>query len=259
MFFYQEEVDKVDIVYFANLFVNRQHGHILIIHQISDLIQTRLLELATLHMVISCPQDYHYQPILQQVSEKTSSHVQFHINHENCHEFPGIMLVHQLALRTHSRSHYLLYFHAKGITRFQGEREPIEKALHAIVISPWKKILKIFNNHPTVDKIGSTFSKQGWIWWNYWWARATYIARLESPIKTTRRHYYEDWLCRVLIRPYTPLSEKRKEDDKDNAYIYNLSSDNCWGLSFPHQSEAEQAHQALQSHRIIHNILSLRR
>lgn len=263
MYFYQEKLENVDVVYFANLFVNREFGNDLIQQQISDLVETGLLQVATLHIVLSCPTNYPYQSIVQQILEKTILQVKFHINHENCHEFPGIMLVYQLALQTHSRSHFILYFHAKGITRFKGEREPVEKALHSIVISPWKKILKLFKNHPTIDKVGSTFSKQGWIWWNYWWARATYIAQLESPIKTTRRHYYEDWLCRVLIRPYTPLSEKRKEEDKDNAYVYNLSSDNCWGLSYPHQAEASQAIETVHNRRIHteidHNSLSLRR
>lgn len=253
MFFYREEVEMVDVVYFANLFVNRSHGHLLILQQMFDLIETGLLEVATLHIVVSCPRNYDYQPIIQQIREKTTSPIQFHFNHDNCHEFPGIMKVYQLALQTHYRSHYILYFHAKGISRFQGEREPIEKALHSIVISPWKRIFKIFKYYPTIDKVGSTYSQQGWMWWNYWWVRATYVARLESPIKTTRRYYYEDWLCRVLIRPYTPLSERRKEERIDNAYVYDLSSDNCWGLSSPHQCEPPEAVEALQSRRIDHN------
>ena len=251
MFFYREEVETVDVVYFANLFVNRSHGHTLILYQISDFIETGLLDVATLHMVISCPRDYDYHSIVQQISDKTFHPIQFYINHDNCHEFPGIMKVYQLALRNNSRSHYILYFHAKGITRFQGEREPIEKALHSIVISPWKKVLNIFKYYPTIDKIGSTYSPQGWVWWNYWWVRASFVTRLESPIKTTRRHYYEDWLCRVLINPYTPISIKRKEDRIENIDVYDLSSDNCWGLSSPHQCEASDAVQALQN-RYIH-------
>ena len=36
------------------------------------------------------------------------------------------------------------------------------------------------------------------------WARASYLRRLVRPVVTSRRHYYEDWVCRVNEHPEQP-------------------------------------------------------
>ena len=33
-----------------------------------------------------------------------------------------------------------------------------------------------------------------WIWFNFWWARGTYLNTCEDPIITCDRYYYESWL-----------------------------------------------------------------
>lgn len=224
----------IDIVYFANLFVNRPHGHILIKEQLTDLVHTGLLDIgATLHIVLSTPNDYNYKGFHTTLSKlfHKKHKVQFHIQHENCHEYPGIKLSHNLALQDPSRFHYILYFHSKSMTRFRGKRESIEKSLHSTVIVPWKEVLDIFKTRPTIDKIGSTYSSFGWVWWNYWWVRASYLVSVESPLKTLRRHYYEDWLARCL---YDPNIQNPSETEKNlNNPIYNISNKNCWSLSDP--------------------------
>lgn len=213
---------QVQIVYFANLFVNPSHGPQLVQEQMKDLVSTGLLRVATLHIVLSVPDGY--DPTIQEKVSQSfhpSHKVVFHIHHENCHEYPGIQLAHDLAYANGSPHHYILYFHSKGITRFYGERDIFEVALHKTVIAPWDRVLNIFQDHPHIDKVGSTSSKTGWIWWNYWWARASYLVHVETPIKTRRRHYYEDWLSRVLADP------------QKNTYLF--TNKNCWSLSAPDQ------------------------
>jgi hypothetical protein len=113
-----------------------------------------------------------------------------------------------------------LYFHSKGITRFRGrERDMVEKNLHKTVIAQWRHVLEIFESHPHIDKVGSTASDAGFIWWNYWWSRASYVIRVEIPVKTERRHYYENWLSRVLVDPHRD--------------VYIQTHKNCWSLSSP--------------------------
>lgn len=225
---------SIQIVYFANIFVNRSHGHILIREQLTDLVKTGLTEIATLHIVLSVPSDYNHVNLQSSLTHLfPSTHkVIFHICHESCHEFPGIQLVYQLALKSPSRQDIILYFHSKSITRFKGRRENVEIMLHSTVVAPWKKVLGIFMDHPSIDKIGSTCSTNGWIWWNYWWVRASYVASVENPIKTARRYYYEDWLSRRLINPAKQsMDPLRPEEDRENRQIYNISNANCWGLS----------------------------
>lgn len=226
----------VDIVYFANLFVNPTHGPQLVKKQLSDLCATGLLEQAKLYIVLSLP------PTLTKCMRTSIQTIlpvgctfELHFYNENCHEYPGIQLVYSLACQNSSSNHYILYFHSKSITRFQGKREPLEKKLHETVIARWQEVLHIFQSHPSIDKIGSTASKYGFIWWNYWWARASYLVRVESPLKTSRRHYYEDWLCRV---PLDATQYKNKDPHRPEQTFqsgaYNHQVSNCWGLSFPH-------------------------
>ena len=208
----------INIVYFANLFVNPQHGTLLIQEQMKDLIATGLLDVASLHIVLSVPEEFN-RTIKAEIYKvfRPTHKILFHVNNENCYEYPGIQLVHSLAFSNGSPHHYLLYFHSKGISRFRGRRETHELALHKTVIAPWRHVLEIFDSHPHIDKIGSTSSDKGWIWWNYWWARASYLIQVEIPIKTERRHYYEDWLSRVWVDP-----------QKDT---YKYSNKNCWSLA----------------------------
>lgn len=236
----------INIIYFANLFINPTHGIILIERQMKDLVETGLLDVATLHIVLSVPMKFNptikeklYQSFLP------SHNVIFHINNEDCLEYPGIQLVHALASANGSPNHYLLYFHSKGISHFRGKREEIEVALHKTVIAQWRHVLEIFETHPNIDKIGSCSSNVGWIWWNYWWARASYLAQVEIPVKTEIRHYYKDWLSRVVKDPY-----------KNTYYQTNK---NCWSLSAPRKHvgiscEAKDAMSLIVSSSQHHNL-----
>ena len=54
----------------------------------------------------------------------------------------------------------------------------------------------------------------GWIWYNFWYARGSYIKYVERPIKTYRRHYYEDWLGRKV------KNENYIICDNERSYIF---------------------------------------
>lgn len=246
---------RLDIVYFANLFVNPSYGPRLIREQLSDLVATGMTRFARIHIVLSVPPDFDYVSLQENLTflfQRQYRSLEFHIGHENCHEYPGIQQVHSLARDDCSRTHYLLYFHSKGITRFHGRRERVELALHKTVIVPWKHVLEIFNTHPTIDKIGSSTSTGGWIWWNYWWARASYLSQVERPVKTERRHYYEDWLCRVFLKPEEHVRETHadREENHFEPELYHHNVSNCWSLSLKEEPvgegcEPQDAHRLL--------------
>lgn len=225
----------IDVVYFANLYVNVKHGIQLIEIQLKELINTGLCEFSRLHIVLSVPGN------LNQTNIKTSllrlfsrqHEVLFHITSYNVHEYPGIQLVYSLSGVLNSPSHYILYFHAKGITRFRGTRDIVETRLHNTVIARWREVLHVFRDNPEINKIGSTFSNVGFIWWNYWWVRCSYIVQVESPIITPRRHYYEDWLCRVLIQSeqYQKNNDPYRQEVIFQYAVHRLNHTDCWSLS----------------------------
>ena len=246
---------RLDIVYFANLFVNPSYGPRLVREQLTDLMATGMTRFCRVHIVLSVPPDFDhvsFQDSLTLLFQRQSQTLGFYIGHENCHEYPGIQRVHSIAREDRSPTHYILYFHSKGITRFHGRRERTELALHKTVIAPWKHVLGIFSTHPTIDKIGSSASTGGWIWWNYWWARASYLAQVEKPVKTERRHYYEDWLCRIFVKPEEHVHE-RQTDQQEHSFeenLYHHNPTNCWSLSIKDQPVGE-GYGPLEAHRLL--------
>ena len=83
-------------------------------------------------------------------------------------------------------------------------------ALFDSTIVHWQHVLHVFSENATVDRSGSFPAPGGWIWMNFFWARASYIKKLVEPIRTDRRHYYEDWLGRI----YDAATDSNKEPGK---------------------------------------------
>lgn len=115
---------------------------------------------------------------------------------EDVHEYPGI---HKLWTLGNSASHdYYLYFHSKGITRMRSlRRDKTEKCCFDVVIRNVNLALFVFEMFPSIHKIGATCSPNGYIWHNVFWVSQKYLVKVVEPIKTSRRHYYEDWLGRT--------------------------------------------------------------
>jgi len=74
----------------------------------------------------------------------------------------------------------------------------IQKALHTIhhmkvikndhyniILKDIELIKEIFTIFPIIDKIGYCSGGIGWIWYNFWYVRGSYINKVEMPIKTT--------------------------------------------------------------------------
>ena len=242
---------RVDIVYFANLYTNSK-GVSLVELQISDLLATGILQKVlhcALHLILSIPPNdvtttlCHINSIIPE-DLKPKIHIIW--TPDDCHEYPGISKSFELA--TTNDNHYILYFHSKGITRFDGvSRDGNELRLHQVVIADWEWVLFIFRNFTNIDKIGITASEFGWMWYNFWWARATYLSNNEMPLKTERRHYYEDWLARQL----TPQgsSEKTEPERRIPSISYNCTFTNCWNLLHnpPHFCNVGSCHDPNQA------------
>jgi hypothetical protein len=125
--------------------------------------------------------------------------------HGNLYKYPGIEKVWTLGnLTTHDPSkHLILYFHSKGMTSGDPSqvRDHCNTILTKTVILPWREVVNRFNSDSRVMKAGYVASTSGWIWFNFWWVRASYLQTVVKPIITPRRHYYEDWLARINLHP----------------------------------------------------------
>jgi hypothetical protein len=154
--------------------------------------------------------------------------ITFHHDHDYF-EYYGIDRVWRLSQENPMNK--TLYFHSKGISHnvfsVLSTRNVLGTKLFDIVVRPWRKVLDIFEAKPTVDKIGALFNKRGLMWWNFFWIRGLYCNKLEKPIRTKRRHYYEDWIVRH------PRQSRDEDDDSELALHdlnYDTRFDNCYRL-----------------------------
>lgn len=117
--------------------------------------------------------------------------------YENEYEYRGIKKIWELGQIHNKSNDILLYFHSKGITR-HSSYEFNKDDNYNVILDDIEKIKEIFTIFPKIDKVGFVAGGIGWIWYNFWYVRGSYINNVEKPIKTTRRHYYEDYISRKV-------------------------------------------------------------
>ena len=139
-------------------------------------------------------------------------------NYKNEFEYPGILKVWQLGQIHNNRNDIILYFHSKGIGHSKNYNN------YNIILKDINKIKEIFNLFQIIDKIGYSSGGIGWIWYNFWFVRGSYINMVEKPIKTERRHYYEDWLSRKIENNYFEYENEKPLDYYKNTLL------NCYGF-----------------------------
>lgn len=137
---------KIDIVYFI-----KQHENVLenIKKQWTELVKTGIMDLATLHIVLSSS---HQDHLLHELKQLFSRH-RF-VLHFTQSEL-SVYVLYQLAQKDPSSSHYILYFDDEGGGK---------------LVSEWKKVLSHFRKNPSIHKIGLNPETK------CWWIRASYLS-----------------------------------------------------------------------------------
>lgn len=250
---------NIHIVYFINTLTQKDF-HFLLLAQFRDLLKTGLLEsvyLKSLNIVTTSTNDQH-EKIIKLITDLLGETVHnkivnfLHHNTENQFEYPGLKYVHTLSSQV-DPDDLILYFHSKGITQVknptaENSRFFAEVRVFNTVINRWKYHLWVLNQFPSINKTGASSGGIGWVWFNFWWARASYLSQCEEPIITTRRHYYEDWVARFVgPEPLPAASQERKYDEykniqKDDVFSmsvnFNTKLFNIGTRFEPHQASA---------------------
>lgn len=130
-------------------------------------------------------------------------HVTISRNKENLFEYPAIRQVYELAKQFPDA--ILIYLHSKAMSYNIYSRRIDEEALLTKTFENWRKSLEIFSDKK-INKIGlfpsigsnNDTEKQGtrggWIWYNFWYARASYIINCDEPKPSHDRYFFEHWL-----------------------------------------------------------------
>lgn len=226
---------RIGVVYFANLFAARdlEAGIHLVMTQLKDAVALGLLGASDFFHVVICGSPEMKNVVGERLHHLCSGDARFHVlwHHENAHEYFGIQQVWERARlwaqEEDGVNRVILYFHSKGMTRTRrgAPRDWTETQCFNLAVRPWKAIVERFASTPGVDKIGISCSQHGWLWFNFWWARATYLAQVERPIQTSRRHYYEDWVARRCLEEADRFPQTERHIASDPCYT--CSHTNC--------------------------------
>jgi hypothetical protein len=147
-------------------------------------------------------------------------------NSTNLFEYPGILKVWELSQQHNKPTDIILYTQSKGITHESNyNKMNMSQGVWTDILKDPELIKEIFDIFPTIDKIGARSGGIGWIWFNFWFARGSYLCRLEKPIITPRRHYYEDWLARI-----TEPEDRFCETERCNVNYYPKTLDSCYSI-----------------------------
>lgn len=146
--------------------------------------------------------------------------------YENEFEYRGIKKIWELGQIYNKKNDILLYFHSKGLTHHQSY-EFNKNDNYNIILKNIEVIKEIFTIFPKIDKIGYSSGGIGWIWYNFWYVRGSYINKVEHPIKTNRRHYYEDYISRKVNSDHAKYC--LDDDERPHSY-YENTLNTCYGF-----------------------------
>jgi len=202
---------RVHVVYFGHLFKDLWRD--LISLQLAELEEFGLAEFATsIHVVLTRTHsdDVVDWAVLNQGKDlvlKTIPNAKVYLYNKNTFEYHGIRqvwsLAHSLANSSNLGADVILYFHTKSMVNNRpGEaqaRSEMNLKLTNAVIKPWRSIIHRFSIDPSIDRAGYVVAGHGWVWYNFFWARASYLRRLVRPLENPNRLYYEGWLGKIDI------------------------------------------------------------
>jgi len=192
---------RIKLIYYV--FIDRYTNWIAIVGgQLLQLKAYGLLDEATLYIHITDPTGI-FLDVIELINTITKSAV-ISQSVANQFEYPAIKLAYDMA--RYNPDALFIYLHTKGMSYGIHSRLPLEVALTTGTFESWRRKIEAFSN-PYVNKMGlfpaafdpnvvkSYNTKGGWMWYNFWYARGSYLAKsCEDPKITFKRWYYEVWL-----------------------------------------------------------------
>jgi hypothetical protein len=137
--------------------------------------------------------------------------------YDNKYEFPAIIKIRELALQHPNK--IFIYFHSKGMVNYNPgqHRTDVEYALTNKTFLNWESTLNIFNMYPNINKAALFPSENGFGWYNFWWARASYLISCK-PIEIPENLVEQDrYLCEGWLGEY---------GNKSNQDCYSILNQN---------------------------------
>jgi hypothetical protein len=188
-------IDKeISIVYY--IFITpTSNWKAIIAGQLSDIKGFGLLDEADLYIHIT--DEHHTDGVLDFVRKAAGHKATIHHSFINQFEYPAIKLLHNLAKEQPGKTY--MYFHTKGMSYAKKRRNDSERKLMAGTFKYWRRNMEAFQD-PSVNKLGMFPAIDnpdwgGWIWYNFFIVKGSYLSQCRDVSLTENRHYYESWLA----------------------------------------------------------------
>ena len=212
---------KVKIVYFAYLIPDKWEN--IIKEQLDSLKKLKLYNDA-INIYMSIISDDEELVKLKILLKNNYDKVQiYNLYNDNYYEYPGIQTIYKIA--EDDDDTLLLYFHSKGITSNQHETR---QYLFKYTIENYNQYIYEFNKNKYLDVAGAIPHLNGFVYFNFFWARSSYIRNYCSkPEISENRYIWEVWVGSEFSRKkeivtYSPIIKYDQVKNNDEVWdIHN--------------------------------------
>jgi len=218
---------NIKVVYFANLLKNWE---IIVVEQLDELKKLELYSKAK-HIYISViSNDIELQKLKILLNTNYSKIQLINVYDKNIYEYPGMKTVYQIA--RDDDNEIILYFHSKGITSNQHE---IRKYLFKNTIENYNIYIDEFNKNNELEVAGVFPNKDGFIYFNFFWARSSYIRNFCSkPEISENRYIWEVWIGNEFSRKKNIISFSTLV-----GYYKLQKSNEIWNIALKYKNETK--------------------
>lgn len=185
------------IVYYCAL-NTKKDWRSMINEQLYDIVKTGILKISKLHIVV-----YGSKTDIQDLKNMLVQNYNIEFDtteiYENLYEFPAIIKIRELAVENPNM--IFIYLHSKNMFNHNPSpnRTILEMKLTNFTFLDWESTLSVFMVNSKIQKAMLSPSETGWGWFNFWWARGSYLVSckpIEIPTNLTEpdRFKCEVWL-----------------------------------------------------------------
>lgn len=198
---------KVYVVYMMHIHPANNQWRSIVSGQLASLHDSKLISMgAEFHVEISIAPSESMNAVVDaaiKFVEKYAPTSNIAITYKNEYEYQGINRVWQIGksiAEYDAPNSLILYFHTKCMVYqvfsplLEDGRCLNDKSMVKYVITPWRNVTALFRANSNLNKAGLGLAPQGFVWGNFFWARASYVKTLEHPLIADDRFYYERWL-----------------------------------------------------------------
>jgi hypothetical protein len=195
---------KIKIVYFAYLIPDKW---LPIVEEQLDSLKSLELYNESSNIYMTVISDDNQLTTLKELLANKYSKVEIkNVFQDNVYEYPGLKTIYQIA--EDDDDTLLIYFHSKGMTSNQHETR---QYLFKYTFENYKDYLKEFENNKHLEVAGAIPHENGFIFFNFFWARSSYVRNYcEKPIVSDNRYIWEVWIGSEFSRKkeiitYSPI------------------------------------------------------